>query len=356
MKLNFENNLKKYTAAIHQSLADLTKEGRKISDEKRNQLTRETAQASATDVDAELLIYKLQKNKLEKLNKFKDFLERTRGVEGTFVHPEIKSNAPVVSSDGQGGFSVRSLDGQVLPITLAEIMTDGEWDVEYSFDTSVNIHDLRKYYLEQLKGELREKLDQQIIASETANTRTDTFKQNAYRAIGERIEWGSEQGGVIAEKMVKNFLKKLAIDTDADFEVVDADVHQDVEQKIDFIIHRKNNEKNRGARIEESDMVQEIVFKDIGIQFTMNTEKTEYKERQIHKAKKNLGNDIDDIVLVTLPVEQVSSLYKQWSHKKRPGGPEKSWTPETQEKIFRGVMNKVLSPEEIEEFCTKNFK
>ena len=69
------------------------------------------------------------------------------------------------------------------------------------------------------------------------------------------MEFGSEQQGIIAEKMVKNFLKKLSMDTDADFEIIDADVYQDVEQKVDFIIHRKNKDKNKGAKVQESETV-----------------------------------------------------------------------------------------------------
>lgn len=359
MKFNFKENLKKYTDTIKQEKENgFNREGKIKSVDERNKAIEDISSRAHTTPEAEQQIYDIQKSKLEKLNKFKKFLEKTR-TESGFTHaamnPELAKTVPTISfRDGQ--FVATSPDGKHVSVSLAEIMTDNEWGLQYTFDNSVNIHDIRKYYLEQLKSDLREKLDTQIIISETANTHSDTFKQNAYRAIGERMENGSEQGGVIAEKMVKNFLKKLTIETDADFEIIDADVHQDVEQKIDFIIHRKNNERNRGAKIEQSDTATDITFQDIGIQFTMNTNKTEHKEKQINNAKKHLDDNIDDIVLVTLPIEQASNLYKKWNQNPSSGGPEKSWDIHTQEQIFRGVMDRVLSQDEIDEFCERNFK
>jgi hypothetical protein len=249
-----------------------------------------------------------------------------------------------------GNFVLHTKEGNKQPVDLSEIMTDIEWDVSYDFDSSVNIHDIRAYYLEKLKGNLREKLDQQIIISETNNTRTDTMKKDAYRHIEKRMKEGSEQQGVIAEKMVKNFLKKISIDGKADFEIFDADVYQDVEQKIDFVIRRRAVGKNRGVEVKESDSVQ-----DVGIQFTTALGKVEQKQKQLEKSRKNLGQDIDDIKLVTLPAHQASLLYKQWLQSKKPGGPEKSWSKEVQESIFRGVMEQILSEGEIEEFCMKYF-
>lgn len=350
MKFHFEKNLKKYTETIKESLKDFSREGKELAAAKRTEVTEDIAERARTTPEAEAQIYDIQKKKLERLNKFKKFLERTRAG-GVFTHAtmERRDTVGIVSFSGEK-FIVTNAKGNKVEVTLGEIMTDSEWDNHYTFDNSVNIHDIRQYYLNQLKSELRDQLDRQIIISETSNTHGDTFKQNAYRAIGERLENSSEQGGVIAEKMVKNFLKKLSIDTDADFEIVDADAHQDVDQKIDFIIHRKAGEKNRGARVEESETAR-----DIGIQFTMNTSKTSHKEHQIQNAKKRLNGDIDDIVLVTLPIEQASHLYKKWKDHKTPGGPEKSWNTDVQETIFRGVMQNVLSQDEIDEFCERNF-
>lgn len=348
MRHSFEKKINKYNEAIKDSLKDISKEGRAKSAEVKQELTAQYAEKTYTDKDSEVLIFDIQKQKLERLKKFKKFLSKTRSPEGGFVHPEIEPGLPIISEDGEGNYIVKSTEGYQR-ITPGELVTDHEWGVEYTFDKSVDIHAIRGYYLEQLKSQLRENLDKQIIVSESNFTHSDTYKQNAYKEIGKRIEQGSEQQGIIAEKMVKNFLKKLSIDTNADFEIIDANAFQDVEQKVDFIVHRKSVDRARGAQVVESEHAN-----DIGIQFTTNTSKTEYKEKQIERSKRR--SDFQDIVLVTLPPHNASLLHKKWSHHKKSGGPEKMWTKETQEKIFRGVMSKVLTQKEIDQFCEVNFK
>jgi len=349
MRENFEQNLNTYTETIKESLKDLSKEGKIKSEEIRTEVIEQASASTHTTPEAEATIYSIQKSKLEKLNKFKKFLGKTRSEDGGFVHPEQQPSLSKVSADKEGNFFITTASGALQKTTLGEIMTDYEWGIEYSFDPSVDIHDIRKYTLEKLKSELRDKLDTQIITSELANTRADTFKQNAYQKIAERSVVESEQQGVIAEKMVKNFLKKLAIDTNADFEIIEADAYQDVEQKIDFIVHRKTAGHVRGAKVEESETAT-----DIGVQFTTAIGKTEHKEHQITQSKKRL-TDVDDLVLVTMPAHDASFLYNMWKKQKTSGGPEKMWSTEIQESVFRGVMDKVLTKEEIDQFCTKHF-
>lgn len=359
MKFHFEKNLKKYTETIKESLKDFSREGKERAAQQRVEITENIAQRAHTTTEAEGQIYDIQKKKLERLHKFKKFLEKTRNEEGGFAHATMeRGGVPYrgIISHHDGVFTMTDTTGKKTEITLGEMITDSEWGNNYTFDETVNIHDIRQYYLNQLKAELRDQLDRQIIISETSNHYGSTSKQHAYAEIGKRIEQGSEQGGVVAEKMVKNFLKKLTIDGDADFEIIDADAHQDVDQKIDFIIHRKAGNHVRGARVEEADSV-DVTYKDIGIQFTTALDKSIHKQSQIDKVKSSRHGmgEVDDIVLVTLPVEQASGLYKKWKEHKTSGGPEKSWSTQTQQAIFRGVMQQVLSPEEIEVFCEKNF-
>ncbi len=359
MKMNFENNLKKYTEKIKEFGRDMSKEGRIKAEEEKQKITTKASEESHTTLQAESEIYQIQKSKLEKLSKFKKWLEKTRDIaSGGFIHPETQKNLPVVSVSDEGNFIMKLSNGETKLITMGEIMTDHEWGIDYTFDTSVNIHDIRSYYLNQLKNDLREKLDKQIITSElnfNDPTKADPMKKNAYREIEKRMESGSEQQGIIAEKMVKNFLKKLSMDTDADFEIIDADVYQDVEQKVDFIIHRKNKDKNKGAKVQESETVTVPTFEDIGVQFTINASKTEYKEKQISKSKRNLQN-IDDLVLVTLPAHNASKLYEIWKKDPQSGGPEKGWDKQIQETVFRGVMAKIMNTEEIDNFCNTYLK
>jgi hypothetical protein len=355
MRFNFEKNIKKYGELIKKASLDLTKEGRTVSDEQKKQITEQVAKDSFTHSEAEIEIFKVQKQKIDRLGKFKKLLEKTRGENGSFVHPEIKQGLPMVLKT-DAGYEVVSINKTRTSVTLGEVMTDHEWDIEYTFDASVDIHTIRNYYLEQLKSDLREKLDDQIITSETNFTRGDTAKQKAYQEIKKRMEQGSEQQGVIAEKMVKNFLKKIAIDAGSDFEILDADAFQDVESKADFIIRRKSLDKTKGAKVVESESINHPTFENIGVQFTINNnqEKQQQKERQIEKSKRKLDN-MEDLVLVTLPANDAGKLYHSWLKDKTPGGPEKAWKTETAESIFRGVLSKVLTQEEINRFCEKHF-
>lgn len=346
---SFERKIKTYNAALKESLKDMSKDGRIKSKEVKDALNQAFAQEQFTNTETESKIYDIQKQKLERLKKFKNFLRKTRGENGSFIHPEIDPKLPLITPDGEGKYTVKTPDGN-RTITRGELLTDHEWGMEYTFDHSVDIHDIRSYYWSRLKSDLREKLDRQIIASEVANQRGDTFKQHAYQEIGKSIENGNEQQGVIAEKMVRNFLKKIAIDHNADFEIIEANAYQDVEQKVDFIIHRKSNDKLRGAQVKESEHAT-----DIGVQFTINTDKTDFKEKQISKSKRR-AKDFEDIVLVTLPANDASVLYKRWSHNKTSGGPEKLWNKQVQEAVFRGVMTKVYSEDEIDQWCEEYFK
>lgn len=349
MNSSFEKKITTYNAALKESLKDMSKQGREQAKEVKESLNTEFAREQFTDTESESKIYDIQKQKLERLNKFKKFLHKTRGENGSFIHPEIDPELPLVKQTESGSYVVTTPLGSKT-ITKGELLTDHEWGLEYTFDSSVNIHDVRSYYFARLKSDLREKLDRQIITSEVANQHGDTFKQHAYREIGKTIENGNEQQGVIAEKMVRNFLKKISIDHNADFEIVEANAYQDVEQKVDFIIHRKSNDKLRGAQVTESDHAT-----DIGIQFTINTAKTDFKEKQIAKAKRR-AEQFDDIVLVTLPANDASVLHKKWSFQKTAGGPEKLWNKQVQEAIFRGVMTKVYSDEEIDRWCEEYFR
>jgi len=148
----------------------------------------------------------------------------------------------------------------------------------------------------------------------------------------------------IAERMVKCFLKKLSYDYDLDFNVIEADVDLDIRQKIDFIIRRRKNEK--GVRVEENDSMR------TGVQFTTNLapEVLEHKAHQVERANEYLkeGDAVSNIVLVSISSRSVREIYNKWNSNRTAGGPDKLWDISTKEEIFRGVMQGILSPDEIE--------
>jgi hypothetical protein len=357
MREQLDKNIKNYTEALNDSFKDMSKEGKQKAEIIKEVAVQEGAFLAHTTKEAELEIYKIQKQKIEKFRKFKQWLEKTRKNSETYDDTENKKDKPVVSLSKEGTVTISYKDGSFKIATMGEVMTDMEWGSEYAFDKSVDIHDIRKYHLMQLKKELRDKLDAQIIESETSNTYVDTAKQTAYKQIKERTGNDSaqmEKTGVVAEKMVSTFLEQLSVDCpDADFSITPADAFQDVDEKIDFIIRRK--EHRHGARIEESEADTGISGRTIGIQFTTAEGKNAHKEGQLNKAKKH-ATEVDDIVLVTIPMSEATYLYKKWQEKKDPGGPTKYWNKNTKINVFKAVMQNVLEQDEIEEFCNKYFK
>jgi hypothetical protein len=233
------------------------------------------------------------------------------------------------------------------PISVGEIMTDGDWGIEYYLDPETIPRNIRKrYIIESAKNRIQSKLDEQIIIDEISNQKTDKFKRETYGRIKADAEKGYDPTGIIAEKMVKNFLKKLTYDSDVNFRLIEADVFQDVEQKVDFIIHRKKH--TRGVGVDENDQSG-----DIGIQFTTNPSqhKLRQKSQQIERAKSKLAEEdaVEDIVLVSIPLNQTRDIYRKWSLDKSGGGPDKLWTQDTKETIFKEVMKDFLAPKEIQE-------
>ncbi|MDD3940794.1 MAG: hypothetical protein PHQ01_04465, partial [Candidatus Pacebacteria bacterium] len=123
----------------------------------------------------------------------------------------------------------------------------------------------------------------------------DLLKSKAYKEINERIGKRQEQFGVQAEQIFIGLLESLSLDReDLAFKVYEANPWQDVENKIDFILERKN--KKRGIGVEESEKEE---LKTIGVQFTTALSKREHKLDQIQKAKNKI-KDIDDIVYVEI--------------------------------------------------------
>jgi hypothetical protein len=227
------------------------------------------------------------------------------------------------------------------------LFTDAAWGIDYQLDPkTVPKHLRKKYLVERAKYKLRELLDWQILTDELSSSYTDNGKQYAYEQLAITKDSDQERPGHIAEKMVRTFLEKLAINHELDFEVLPADVYQDVQHKIDFIIKRKS--RVRGVGIEESDEHSKV-----GIQFTINstTQTLLHKQEQIRRALHGAKQEeaVEDILLVRIPLNDVRTKYLEWQKAgSPPGGPEALWDSKTQEQIFKGVMHQFLAPHEVD--------
>ncbi len=231
-------------------------------------------------------------------------------------------------------------------LTQGEILTDGEWGVVYNLDASVDRETRQQYLIETAKRELRRLLDEQISAEKLGNAYTDRGLFKAYSARDQEPE--EIHAGLIAEKLVRNLLKKLFIDSGVGYSVEEANLLQDVEHKMDFIIHRPMRSRGVGVKALRG-------ITDIGVQFTLNESQknVEHKQHQIQKAKERLGNGgtILEIVLVSLPMRNVIELVKNWRKELKPGGPDKLWGKDKKEAIVREVLYKLFSQQEINEIC-----
>ena len=216
-------------------------------------------------------------------------------------------------------------------LTAGEILTDGEWGLKYQLDPETMPRMVRKEFLiREAKRKLMELADQQIIKHETNRRGTDTQKREAYvRSAADKRDKKFISGWV-AEKMVKNLLTKLAVDEGLDIEVLDTDIYQDIDQKIDFIIRRKSH--NRGVEVETLPTANRL-----GIQFTTDPrpETKERKLRQIRNSKFQLDrtDHIDDIVLVSIQFGYIQDIWNRWNKTQAPGGPDKLLDPDIKKQI-----------------------
>ncbi len=218
--------------------------------------------------------------------------------------------------------------------SFGDLLSDMNWGVYYELGDNVPENLKRKYIDFVYKKQIADLYDQQLIIQRTEleKDQLDEFYLRTYGEVQNNLaRGGGESAGLLFEKMVNNLLIKISTDMDKwGLKVERATVIEDVEEKIDFILHLQK--KKRGVGFEE---VDEIYGKEetLGIQFTLKSAKSEEfrkKQRQVARSLKNLA-EIDDLVLVSVPVahDAIFSKYKKWLHQdKLPGGPENMFKPE----------------------------
>ncbi len=322
---------------------DNTEEQRKKMDIVLDYQIEKAAERFETPEKTQATIFKLQKRKQKIMARLK---EQLRQIDNPFEKEAVPEGANRVKY--QDGKLVCTTAKGEQEITLGELLTDIEWGLNYYLDPNTVPRLIRKkYFIEQAKHEIMDLLDRQIMTNESQRESVDELKKEGY--IKMIAQENQEQSGKYAERMVKNLLKKIAIDQDLDIEISDADAYQDMELKIDFIIKRKM--AARGVNVETNDEDR------IGIQFTSTDapEIVHKKERQIRQAKKKLGREekIQDIALVSIPLRQIQAMVQDWKRDKLPGGPDKLWNTATRAEIFGKVMKNFLAGEEIDQYVAK---
>ena len=204
-------------------------------------LERQEAQERVQPRETQEEIFALQESKASIMRKLHEDLE-------ALDHPEIH---PIQE---KGSYFVKYDKGKLyskgVEITKGMLMTDGEWDIRYHLDPSVPVELREEYLIEEAKRRIRALYDRQIIEDQIGSKRTDEGKKKAYSSFKEEAATREQVGGWVAERLVKTFLKRIAIDYDLDLDLIETDVYEDVEHKIDFAIRFKSRARRGygGAR------------------------------------------------------------------------------------------------------------
>jgi len=218
-------------------------------------------------------------------------------------------------------------------VSQGDLLTDINWGLYYELSAEVQKEFKEQYIKAVYDQEIAKLYDLQLIIQRTELEREqiDDFLADTYKKVGAALEKGGEESaGLLFEKMIKNILSKVAIDLKKyGLKIEPANVVEDVEEKIDFIIKHK---KTRGVGVEDVEQAQGGE-ETLGIQFTLKSAKSEdfqKKQRQIARALKK-PHEVDDLVLISVPVEHdvIFGNYKKWQrHDKLPGGPENCFKSE----------------------------
>jgi len=346
MRLNFERDVrnfgeiaKKEAAAQENASLELDSLSQAL-----DRLLEKAAERQHTDIETQKEIYNLQNKKQEIMRRLKEQLSCLDDPECRFERMENERLARF--DEAVNGFKYEDDNGNERVASFGDLVTDIDWGIRYFLSKDSPRRLIKRYLVESAKYELRELLDLQIIKSEVGGDIAHEARQRAYRAVEEERASGvaKERWGLISETIVKNLLKKFSIDKNLPFEVKESDIFQDVEQKIDFIIHRK--EKARGVNVETDERTQ-----DVGIQFSVSPRVAGKKKHQIEKSKRRLkeqGERIQDIVLVIFPLTIAHTLKEKWiKNGKIAGGPGKFLRRKVAKKLFSELLRNILTKDEI---------
>lgn len=296
--------------------------------------------------EAQQRIFELQREKQNLMAELKKILALIDGKESREFH-KSESDRLVWFDTQKKVYFVGEGDSQEVA-TLGEVLFDNDFGASYVMDFSdATIPRLtrKRFALEQTKRQLHDLLNRQIIEEETSRPDVAERVKEIYQSLERKQE--RTEVGFLAERVVEYLLKRLEWDEAVPFKFVMADVHQDVAQKIDFII--KVQKKSRGVSVEASQM------ETIGIQFTMNEERVPFKLGQIEQAKREGLDKVDDLVLVSIPIEHINTVLYQWEERrsetgKTAGGPVTFLLSEEKEVLMRGMFSHLFEAQEMETY------
>lgn len=355
MKPNFRKTLESYGAAAKDEMAIQAEQSEREDEAETVEATErietvvdwlaeKRAAASATRKETQLEIYEIQKEKQGVMRELKEDLAALDSPASKEQQEVSKDARKVVRKNG--AFVWMQENKKDIPLRLGEMVTDLAWGIEYHLDPETVPRTVRKRLIvERAKHQLEDLLDRQIYAEEIASGHTSEQRKLAYQASRADRESGRLPFGILAERILVQFMRKLVIDGKLPYKIAATDVHQDVSQKIDFIIRKTDH--HRGVEVEEDETLA-----DKGIQFTLNPnpEVLARKKKQIRTSLSELTDDdrIDDIMLVQMQGRIFGAAYDRWRAQNRPpGGPDKFLDKDTKKYVFMNLARGMADDEEL---------
>ncbi len=237
-------------------------------------------------------------------------------------------------------------------ITAGDIAIASLWGKKLKLSPEIDRKTKKEFIIRETKRKIKDLWNKQLSLSVKDSMETNHINSieglESSSIYEENQEYHKMKPGHLAEKIFESFFTKLSVNNpDLPFEIEVGDVYDDAIKKIDFIFHIKK-EYSRGLNIESCDDCDK---NDIGIQYTMNEEATEKKENQIlNQKKRNL--ELDDLVLVTVPLGNLNLALREWLNNKKTkdnfSGPERFLDENILEKLFKSVFEKLPNYLEID--------
>lgn len=257
----------------------------------------------------------------------------------------FEKGARMVGQDSNGNFFIFGKKGAKMKVSFGDIMRSSTWGTNFKLNDSVDKSAKKKFVLMETKKRLFDLYNKQLalIGANTSVNRGGGM-DDAYEAIMNRQDNDLEniQSGILAEKMVESFFTKISFDyPEIPFSFESVDIYDDVEDKIDFVFKIKSH--SRGMSVETED------FRDIGVQLTMNKKALASKKAQIDRIKRDHKLNVDDIVLVALPIRNIQEALQEWKNlpknEKLSKAPEDFLSEGMQEAMFKSILEKL--PKEL---------
>lgn len=338
MRPLFRSTLEKYN-----ELAQATHEGggdHALLEAAKQWHVQQEAKRWGTSHETQEHVFKIQEQKQRTIQKIHALFKRIDQNEVVQWQENPQRLYPVWQ-EGPHLFS-RAVNGRSIPISEGAILTDGAWGTSYRLDATVSKHLRKQYIFESAKAELHQAMNEQIAMTGKASSQTESGPRGMYNSF---LRKGLQEHGHIAELFVRTFLKKLIINHGLKIKILDGDIHQDAEQKIDFIIKRLNQE--RGVHVEEEGV--QDTYEIVGVQLA--TGKKPHKQTALNAMKPLVKqtDNIQDILLIKVGrgiMLKAMHLWKEQGYP--PGGPDLFIPRDKKERLFRRLLHGIISPSTID--------